>query len=402
MNITEAMAKNAPVGVLRDGIVKGFHLKVTPAGNRIWMFAFRLKNGERRNPKLGEYPAMNVETARERAREMYLAKEKGQDPTRTTAQLAPDSTLEGIRDRFLATYGADHWGASIQRRFPSLWRLYIGPHLAKLPVATLTWRDVERMIQATGRVSRGSANHCRIFVGLMLQWAEREGLRPDNTSSLRNCTFYSIAPRRRDITRAEFKAILAAMDKVDQENWSSGAAMFLFRLMMLCGCRPSELQLRKREEVHFYKEGDEEHAKVWLPHTKTGRLFKGTTGARWLYLGAEGARLIRQLYARWPQSQWLIPTGRHRDSYLEDFNRPWHRMLAMAGVENLTPKDLRHYYVTYQLHSGVPINAVSAMVGHSNPQITLSVYAHVMKEMERENAASAQAGIAKHFKEAVS
>lgn len=402
--ITEALARKAEKGtVLRDDVIKGFHLKVTPAGNRVWLYAFRLRNGERRNPKLGDYPAMAVEVARDKARAMYLAKERGEDPTR---QKEPDldaaSTMAKIKDRFLAGYGEQHFGRSASQQFKYCWNNYIEPHLGALSIAAVTWRDVEKMVLAAGKRSHSMANNARIYAGLMLTWAEKQGLRPDNTSSLKNCTHYRVAPRRRDIGRAEFKRLLAAMDQADTENWESAAAIYLFRLIMLCGCRPSELQLRKRSAVEFFTQGDVEHARVWCEHTKSGRKRLGTTGARWLYVGAEGAKIIRQLFARWPTSEWLIPCERGRHGYLRYYWGPWWRLLAMAGLDNLQPKDLRHYYVTYQLQSGVPLNVVSDMVGHANPQVTASVYAHVLTEMRREQAAKAEAGIAAHFKEASS
>jgi integrase len=48
----------------------------------------------------------------------------------------------------------------------------------------------------------------------------------------------------------------------------------------------------------------------------------------------------------------------------------------------MRPHDLRHTAATLALHAGVPIPAVSNMLGHANAAITLGTYSHVVKEME--------------------
>ncbi|WP_373770569.1 tyrosine-type recombinase/integrase [Weissella soli] len=43
---------------------------------------------------------------------------------------------------------------------------------------------------------------------------------------------------------------------------------------------------------------------------------------------------------------------------------------------------LRHSHVSYLLHNGVDIQYISKRVGHKNVTITLSTYAHMLKEKE--------------------
>jgi integrase len=38
---------------------------------------------------------------------------------------------------------------------------------------------------------------------------------------------------------------------------------------------------------------------------------------------------------------------------------------------------LRHTHITHLLRSGVPIHVVAARAGHANPNVTLSIYAHL-------------------------
>lgn len=59
----------------------------------------------------------------------------------------------------------------------------------------------------------------------------------------------------------------------------------------------------------------------------------------------------------------------------------WHRMLAGAGLDwSPTPHDLRHFYASHLLESGVPVTKVSRALGHANAHKTLSVYSHAIRE----------------------
>ena len=59
-----------------------------------------------------------------------------------------------------------------------------------------------------------------------------------------------------------------------------------------------------------------------------------------------------------------------------------------AGVEQITPHQLRHYFATHTLSNGADVKAVSEMLGHSDVGITLEIYHHVnaraIREMHRE------------------
>jgi integrase len=69
-----------------------------------------------------------------------------------------------------------------------------------------------------------------------------------------------------------------------------------------------------------------------------------------------------------------------------DNAKPWHygslRMaLAAAGTKvglpELDPHDLRHLYASVLISGGENVTTVSYLLGHANPQITLSIYAHL-------------------------
>src|SRR6266508_3077038 len=73
-----------------------------------------------------------------------------------------------------------------------------------------------------------------------------------------------------------------------------------------------------------------------------------------------------------------------------NFRRVWMRALKRAGLDGRWPEygglhfhDLRHSHATWLLALRVPMIAVSNRLGHANPVITMMVYAHVDRQVER-------------------
>jgi integrase len=68
--------------------------------------------------------------------------------------------------------------------------------------------------------------------------------------------------------------------------------------------------------------------------------------------------------------------------------RTFKPLCAAAGVPTIRLHDLRHTHASHLLSAGVPVNVVSARLGHADPAMTLRVYAHLMPD-DQERAVSA-------------
>ena len=54
------------------------------------------------------------------------------------------------------------------------------------------------------------------------------------------------------------------------------------------------------------------------------------------------------------------------------------RECVRLGLPAVTPHGLRHLHASLLLDEGIPVPAVSARLGHANPQVTLQIYAHAL------------------------
>ena len=71
-----------------------------------------------------------------------------------------------------------------------------------------------------------------------------------------------------------------------------------------------------------------------------------------------------------------------------NFSKQFADAAAAAELAHITFHGLRHTHLTHLLRSGVPVHVVSARAGHSNPTVTLNVYAHLLPGQQEDAAAA--------------
>jgi integrase len=78
----------------------------------------------------------------------------------------------------------------------------------------------------------------------------------------------------------------------------------------------------------------------------------------------------------------LFPTTESGSTFWSPSNwrrcTSWTKTVANLGHSGLRPHDLRHTAATLMLSAGAPLTAVSAVLGHSSPQVTAEIYSHVL------------------------
>ena len=57
-------------------------------------------------------------------------------------------------------------------------------------------------------------------------------------------------------------------------------------------------------------------------------------------------------------------------------------LMRKSGIEGVSLHSLRHTHASELLSKGVPIPTVAKRLGHANPSITLSIYAHALEADE--------------------
>lgn len=137
-------------------------------------------------------------------------------------------------------------------------------------------------------------------------------------------------------------------------------------LLIDCGLRIQELVTIKLKNIDL-------NDKSILINGKGGK-------TRTVYLSET---TVEHLHAYVPtlNGEYLFPSSRAdaRSSYRNRtyFERRLRELCGQAGIECITPHQLRHYFATYTLSRGGDVKAVSEMLGHADVGITLKIYHHV-------------------------
>jgi integrase len=193
---------------------------------------------------------------------------------------------------------------------------------------------------------------------------------------------------QRSLTEDEANALVRTATGTRDEALIVMALRTGMRQGELAALRWEDLDLDSvRPSVTVRNSADTRTRTVITP-TKTGE-------ERVIRLGPRTVEVLKQHRARqrkermaatsWEDPGWVFPNTkgkvRRRDSVMRSFRR----MLAEAGLQkNVRFHDLRHTAGTFAVKRGRPIPAVSKMLGHSDPAMTLRIYAHVLEEMEDE------------------
>ncbi len=170
----------------------------------------------------------------------------------------------------------------------------------------------------------------------------------------------------------------------------------LILLALRTGIRQGELAALRWEDLEL----DGPRPTISIQHSadtrKQTRVSTTKTGEeRRVRIGPRMVEVLRRHRARqreermkassWEDPGLVFPNTkgkiRRRDSAVRSFKR----YLEEAGIPtDVRFHDLRHTAGTLALRQWMPLHAVSKMLGHSDPAMTLRRYAHVLEDMEDE------------------
>jgi integrase len=77
------------------------------------------------------------------------------------------------------------------------------------------------------------------------------------------------------------------------------------------------------------------------------------------------------------------------------FSADWADVAAGIGMPDITFHALRHTHASQLIDAGVDVVTISKRLGHSNPNITLRIYAHLFRQKDDKAAEAINEALAK-------
>lgn len=158
-----------------------------------------------------------------------------------------------------------------------------------------------------------------------------------------------------------------ALQEAERTKTELPSAIVAIRLLLLTGCRFSEIVTLRWDEVDLER--------------KCLRLSDSKTGAKTVHLSEPAIEALESV-DRQPGGPFVI-AGAKPGSHLVNLRKPWCRIRAMAGLDDVRIHDLRHSFASVAVAGGLSLPMIGALLGHSQPATTQR-YAHLAADPLRQ------------------
>lgn len=347
--LTTATAKSATTGTtLYDTKVRGLHLRVKGSRKSFFLY-YRNKARVERRPKIGDFPTISVERAREIANEWLHLVAKGGDPVALWAEERGAPDVNSLADTYVTRHAARKKTCKEDER---MLENYVRPRLGTLKVKDVTRNHIEAMHTAM-KATPYQANRVLALTSKMFSLAEAWQLRDQNSNPCYKVPKFKEAKRRRYLKPDELSLIYKALRAKSLHN--PEAVAFLL-LLMFTGARPSEIASAKWSQLKGNR--------IELDVHKTDR-----NGAqRIIFLPPQAMEVLNAL----PRTSGPIlgiksPRGL------------WRIVTKETGLTNVRIYDFRHSFASAGVLANMTLAQIGELLGHKSAQTTLR-YAHLHEE----------------------
>jgi integrase len=375
VRLTPAAARELkPGGTLWDHEVSGLHLRAAQ-NSKSWLLYYKTRDATERRPKLGRFPEMSLSSARSVANSLKERIARGEDPVGEWNASKAVPTVADLCERYLNEWARRRLAPNTIRQQTQTIRAQIIPGLGKKRLTEVSRTDVDRFLErvfnrefvsAAERKRRGPTAHWSALTARRLlsklfmcaiHYFQVEGV--DNPVVC--TTVYSRKRRRRHATPQEFPRITAALTQLTEEDPLKAACIWT---LLLTGGRVSEI-LNARVDQYIDK-GDGRRVLRLSKHKTSQRV-----GDKEIIVPPAAQEII---------AQYGQTAGRlFGELSYSALVRAWWKVRTAAGCPDLKLLDTRRTFASYGLSSGLSLEQIGELLGHTNIQVTKG-YAYLLDD----------------------
>jgi len=346
---------------LWDTSLKGFGLKVTPSGRKVYLVQYRLggRKGRTRRITIGAHGTLTTEEARAAAKQSLGKVSIGSDPAAEIDKLRADSSMSSLLKKFDEQHIKVRLKSKSQEDYTRNIRLYIKPNLGHMLVHQVSRQDVARLHHSL-RDKPYVGNRVLSVLSKFFNWCEKFGYREEGKNPCRFVDKYKEKKRQRFLSSTEQDRLNEALVKAKEDGVISEYAIFAIRLLSLTGARLSEILTLKWEYINW------ETGRLDLPDSKTGQ--------KSVYLNEPAKEILRTII-RQVDNPYVI-CGAKQGGHIVNLQKSWRRIRASAELNDVRLHDLRHTFASIAVSGGMSLPLIGALLGHSQPRTTAR-YAHL-------------------------
>ena len=346
---------------LWDSEVPGFGLRITPQGQKSFVFSYRAGIRSRLYC-IGAVASWSVDDARKKARDLAREVDLGQDPLEERIRSRKQITVSELAEEYMARYALKHKRSAKTDR--ARLNKYVIPALGHRSVCDVTQNDVERMHARMGENTPVEANRVVSLLGKVFECAKGWGYLPEERPNpARRIKKFPEQERDVWVTPEAMPKLVGAIE-AEQNPYVKGALW----LYLLTGARKNELLQVQWKDVNL------KTRTLVVPETKTGKPYT-------IPLSAQAVEILQGL-PRIEGNPHVFP-GRKPGGRLVNIDKSWRRIRKAAGMEHIRLHDLRRTVGSMMAGEGKSLHLISQVLHHKTSKIT-ERYARVHADPERE------------------
>jgi hypothetical protein len=362
-----------PGCTLWDHVVTGLHVRRQRGEAVTFNLYYRAHSGARRVLKVGDWPSLTLELARDAARDLLRKVAVGEDPGERKQALRDAPTINDLCDEWERRKAPPVKKPRSFKEDQYNMKNHIRPRLGKLRVSDV---DVDKIAKAVSAIhtERGpsAARATRTLLSGLFKLAKSSALgwyKGENPIQSEDVPRIKIGKRRRHFTADEFPAIARELEK---QRAAYPAHIACIWVEIYCGSRVTELATAKRKHVHG--------TAIILDEHKTD-----ATGNERIIRLTKPARDELERLPEYPNGFLFGELGAMGDGARRSIHNVWEKVRDAAGCPDLRLQDIRRTFATVAKSRGKTLDQIGELFGHGDAQTTLG-YAWLMDDAAQESA----------------
>lgn len=369
--------------IIWDTILSGFFAVIRPSGRRSFYAIYRLRNHKQQKVKLGDFPAMTVEAAREKYKELTGQAFDGLDPVAIIRERAMDaddlSKSAKVRDlynKYMAEH-AIHKKASSVQNDTGYWNNHILPYIGDKLVRRVTRGDISYIHNTVaqkknrkGELMTVTANRVLEVLNKAFNLAEVWEWRPEGTNPCRQIKDFAEKKRRRYLAAEECVSLYnVLLEYLKAENYHQRQVANLVMLLLFTGARKNEMMRAKWSYIV------PERGVMALPDTKSNE-------PQDVQLSIEVLEILKRIHDDQQKNGRpgeYIFDGHIIGQPLKDEGRHWDNIRAEAKLKDFCLHDLRHSFASFMAVTTGSKIMIQQSLRHADPS-TSDRYTHLIND----------------------
>lgn len=337
-----------------DQQVIGLRVLVSKNGRKFFHLRYRFQK-RKKVISIGEFPAVSVQQARQRAYEYKNQLSNGLDPLIERNKQSNNLTFKEFAEKEYIPHAKENkvsWADDVSKLEKHMY-----PAFGHLPLSSISTKQLQKyQSKIKTRNSPSTSNrHMTVlirFFNLAVQW---------DFLDVNPCTNkikkYKEPTRERYLNDDELKRFLSALDEADQ----SSVSVHVIRTLLYTGLRTGEVTKMLWENVNLTA------GTVRLLETKSGT-------SRTVVLNQLAKETIEKMLD-FKTNDFVFP-GKGPKGHIISPRRVFLKIKEKAGIEGICAHSLRHTFASILVNSGNSLYQTQKLLGHHSSQMTQR-YAHL-------------------------